>query len=206
MKNIIYLFLLTFICIHSDKSYAQRMGGYAELEVYIPNIRFNYTVSIDGQTISNNTGVYKFQNITPGINEIIISSHRGVLYNGNIEITRSRNTIAEYSKTRGLEIIEVQFIQMQDDVVRFQSQQPIERPMRDRRIYEHYEHRQPHVEMIREVNVMDNRTFEEFRMTIRNQGFSSTKLDIIRNTAINTLFTTNQVASILDELSFESDK
>lgn len=204
--NLINLILTLGLIVFGINLNAQQrqMGGYTELEVYIPNLRNNVTVSIDGQSISNNKGVFKFENITPGVNEIVIAGVRGIMFNGRIEIKNNRKTIAEYSKTRGLEIVEVLYIQMQNnqrnDVVRHIQ------PMRDRRIYEHYEDRNPHIEYRVELNVMDNRTYQDFRATVRNQSFSSTKVDLIRTAVMNNWFTTDQVGGLLDELSFESDK
>ncbi len=202
--NILLITISIFAISNTTKAQQRKMGGYTELEVYVPNLKSNVTVSIDGQTISNNTGVYKFQNVRPGVNNIIISGRRGVMYDGRIEVQNNRNTIAEYSKTRGLEIVEVQFIAMQNNFRRDEVVRP--QPTRDRRVYEHYEDRQPHIEHRIELNIMDNRTYEEFRATLRNQGFSSTKMDLIRTAIINNWFTTDQVSGLMDELSFESDR
>ncbi len=80
-------------------------NGYAEFFLRIPE-HGNYMVSIDNQIISNNTGMFRFFDINPGMNKKIeIRRNNMLIYRGFIPVKRNTRLIADFFTMNGLYLL-----------------------------------------------------------------------------------------------------
>lgn len=56
------------------------------------------------------------------------------------------------------------------------------------------------------IRAMDDRTFDQFRLSLKNETFDNTKLSLAKQVIAENYFTTAQVKQIVQQFSFENNK
>lgn len=189
------LFTVTaLLAISSFFANAQSNFRAAESEFFIeiPQ-RGRFTVSLGDETISSNTGRFRFFNVSYNRLPLVIEVNNQVVLRTEVFVKPAMRSIAVFSRNR-VDIIKDlplanSFLNNWDKCVEDKSNP-------------NYPATQP----FPNIYPMSAESFDRFLQTIKNSPFEKDKLSVIDIGAKNAAFTVNQVGSIIGLFSFSDAK
>lgn len=171
--------------------------GNAEIFLRIPE-NGNFSVEIGDQYIANNAGKFRFFDLNAGRIPISIYENGYLVYRTRINIQNNRRLVLDFFTGKGLYLLDAYPVQNQtygfnewDDV----WNNPYGNNFNNNPNQNFY------------GNVMNERDFTNFLYSLRKSAsFDNSRIDLIQLQMKNTYFTSLQIKSLLNEMSFDKNK
>lgn len=166
--------------------------GYSEVFLRIPE-RGKFTVKIDNQEITNDTGMFRFFDLSPRGQYISIWYGRYLIYRAKIYPQHNTRLVLDFFTQKGLYLLE------EIDLTRLNYNYY---GKRWNRLWNDYYHK----EEIGYVREMDNSAFHRFREMFEKQSFDDDKLRLFRIQKNNLRLHTIEIGDLMKRLSFAKNK
>lgn len=165
--------------------------GYSEVFLRIPENGY-FTVEIGNQMISNNSGKFRFFDLNPGKVLISIYEDGYLIYKTRVNIQKNRRLILDFFTHQGLYLLDSYPVQNQtygfnewDDVWN-----------------------NPYGSFGNNYNTnsMNNAQFTSFLNALKKNSFDDSKLAFVQQQLRSTVFSAQQIKTILETFSFDSER
>lgn len=161
--------------------------GYAEVFIRIPEIG-RFTVRLGDQEITSNTGMFRFFDVETVAQNLRISYGRSLLFSVAIHPQDNIRLVLDYFSQEGLFLLEEVNLINESDVYYGQKWNSV---------WNRYYPKQ---------TGMSPTQFQDFYKAFEREAFDRDKLKFYQAHAVNTAFTTAQIASLLKTMSFDDNK
>lgn len=168
--------------------------GYSEVFVRIPEMGF-YSVEVGNQMMSNDTGKFRFFDLNSGTIPISIYKNGFLVYKTRLNIRNNTRLILDFFSDYGLYLLDSYPVQGQtygfnqwDDVWNNpynNGNMPYGNPG---------------------GNVMAPAVFDQFLVRYKNSSFDGDKINFVKSALRNTMFTAQQIAVLMREISFDKNR
>ncbi|MEC3877554.1 DUF4476 domain-containing protein [Chryseobacterium salviniae] len=164
--------------------------GYSEVFLRIPEQGF-FSVEIGDQFISNNSGKFRFFDLPAGRMPISIYESGYLLYRTTLNVRNNSRLVLDFFTNEGLFLLDSYPVQSYG----FNSWNDV------------WNNPYGNSGNINYPDVMDNQTFQEFMDTMKDRAwFDDKKLAFINQQGRHAMFTSEQIAVLVKELSFDKNK
>ncbi|MDC8104277.1 DUF4476 domain-containing protein [Chryseobacterium sp. PTM-20240506] len=168
--------------------------GYAEVFLRIPELGY-FTVELGDQSISNNSGKYRFFDLQSGRMPISIYDNGFLIYRSTLMLRNNNRMVLDFFTNEGLYLLDS--YPVQDGSYGFNDWNDIwNNPYGN----QSGNWNQP-------GNTMDARTFSQFfEMLQNNEKFDDGKIALINQQMRTSFFTSQQIRDLVKSLSFDKNK
>ncbi|MCX8523326.1 DUF4476 domain-containing protein [Chryseobacterium formosus] len=169
--------------------------GYAEVFLRIPEQGY-FNVELGDQSISNNSGKYRFFDLSSGRVPIAIYDNGYLIYRTTLNIRNNSRLVLDFFTNKGLYLLDSYPIQ--NDYYGFNNWNDV--------------WNNPYANSgnngnINYPNVMDNQTFQQFMSAMKKDAwFDDKKITFINQQGRHAMFTSDQIAVLVKDLSFDKNK
>lgn len=169
--------------------------GYAEVFLRIPEQGY-FNVELGDQSISNNSGKYRFFDLPSGRVPIAIYDNGYLIYRTTLNIRNNSRLVLDFFTNEGLYLLDSYPIQ--NDYYGFNNWNDV--------------WNNPYANSgnngnINYPNVMDNQTFQQFMSAMKKDAwFDDKKIAFINQQGRHAMFTSDQIAVLVKDLSFDKNK
>lgn len=164
--------------------------GYSEVFLRIPEQGF-FSVEIGDQFISNNSGKFRFFDLPAGRMPISIYESGYLLYRTTLNVRNNSRLVLDFFTNEGLFLLDSYPVQSYG----FNSWNDI------------WNNPYGNNGNINYPDVMDNQTFQQFMDTMKDRAwFDDKKMAFINQQGRHAMFTSEQIAVLVKELSFDKNK
>jgi len=164
--------------------------GYSEVFVRIPEQGF-FSVEIDDQFISNNSGKFRFFDLPSGRIPISIYESGYLLYRTTLNVRNNSRLVLDFFTNEGLFLLDSYPVQSYG----FNSWNDV------------WNNSYGNSGNINYPNVMDNQTFQQFMEAMKDRAwFDDKKLAFISQQGRHAMFTSEQISILVKDLSFDKNK
>lgn len=169
--------------------------GYAEVFLRIPEQGY-FNVELGDQSISNNSGKYRFFDLPSGRVPIAIYDNGYLIYRTTLNIRNNSRLVLDFFTNEGLYLLDSYPIQ--NDYYGFNNWNDV--------------WNNPYANSgnngnINYPNVMDNQTFQQFMSAMKKDAwFDDKKIAFINQQGRHAMFTSDQIAILVKDLSFDKNK
>lgn len=169
--------------------------GYAEVFLRIPEQGY-FNVELGDQSISNNSGKYRFFDLSSGRVPIAIYDNGYLIYRTTLNIRNNSRLVLDFFTNEGLYLLDSYPIQ--NDYYGFNNWNDV--------------WNNPYANSgnngnINYPNVMDNQTFQQFMSAMKKDAwFDDKKITFINQQGRHAMFTSDQIAVLVKDLSFDKNK
>jgi len=164
--------------------------GYSEVFVRIPEQGF-FSVEIDDQFISNNSGKFRFFDLPAGRIPISIYESGYLLYRTTLNVRNNSRLVLDFFTNEGLFLLDSYPVQSYG----FNSWNDV------------WNNSYGNSGNINYPNVMDNQTFQQFMDTMKDRAwFDDKKMAFISQQGRHAMFTSEQISILVKDLSFDKNK
>lgn len=163
--------------------------GYSEVFVRIPEMGY-FSVEIGDQMISNASGKFRFFDLGSGRMPIAIYQNGFLIYRTQLNVRNNTRLVLDFFSNYGLYLLDSYPVQGQtygfnqwDDVWN-----------------------NPYSTGNYNGNVMNSAVFGNFLNVYKNSSFDAGKIDFVRSQLRNSQFTSQQIAVLMKEMSFDKNR
>lgn len=171
--------------------------GYSEVFLRIPEQGF-FTIELGDQSISNSSGKFRFFDLPSGRIPLSIYDNGYLLYRTTLNVRNNNRLVLDFFTNKGLFLLDSYPVQSQS--YGFNSwndvwNDPYGNQGNNGNDSGNY------------ANVMDNNTFGQFlEMLHKNARFDDNRLSMINQQTRTTLFTSQQINTLVKEMSFDKNR
>jgi hypothetical protein len=168
--------------------------GYSEVFLRIPEMGY-FTVEIGNQMMSNDSGKFRFFDLNAGKIPLSIYRKGYLVYRTQLNIRNNTRLVLDYFTRNGLYLLDSYPVQNQygfsewDDV------------WNNPYANGNFGNTSPY-----QGNVMNDTTFASFLNAFKNNSFDSNKIDFVQSQLKNTMFTSQQIATLMKMMSFDENR
>ncbi|KIC61532.1 DUF4476 domain-containing protein [Chryseobacterium taiwanense] len=173
--------------------------GYSEVFLRIPEQGY-FSIELGDQTISNNSGKFRFFDLPSGRIPISIYENGYLLYRTTLNVRNNSRLVLDFFTNKGLYLLDSYPVQNQS--YGFSNWNDIwNNPYGNGNQGNNWNSGGNY------ANVMDHNSFSEFlSMLQRNARFDDDRLSMIRQQMRITLFSSQQIQTLVKEMSFDKNK
>lgn len=169
--------------------------GYAEVFLRIPEQGY-FNVELGDQSISNSSGKYRFFDLPSGRVPIAIYDNGYLIYRTTLNIRNNSRLVLDFFTNEGLYLLDSYPIQ--NDYYGFNNWNDV---------WNNPYGNSGNIGNINYPNVMDNQTFQQFMSTMKKDAwFDDKKIAFINQQGRHAMFTSDQIAVLVKDLSFDKNK
>ncbi|GAA5101102.1 hypothetical protein GCM10023210_40290 [Chryseobacterium ginsengisoli] len=171
--------------------------GYSEVFLRIPEQGF-FTIELGDQSISNSSGKFRFFDLPSGRIPLSIYDNGYLLYRTTLDVRNNNRLVLDFFTNKGLFLLDSYPVQSQS--YGFNSwndvwNDPYGNQGNNGNDSGNY------------ADVMDNNTFSQFlEMLHKNARFDDSRLSMINQQTRTTLFTSQQINTLVREMSFDKNR
>ncbi|MFY1046528.1 DUF4476 domain-containing protein [Chryseobacterium sp. GP-SGM7] len=169
--------------------------GYAEVFLRIPEQGY-FSVELGNQVIANNSGKYRFFDLPSGRIPIVIYDNGYLVYRATLNVRNNSRLVLDFFTNEGLYLLDSYPIQ--NDYYGFNNWNDVwNNPYGNSGNYG----------TINYPNVMDQQTFQQFMSAMKKDAwFDDKKIAFINQQGRHAMFTSDQIAVLVKDLSFDKNK
>lgn len=169
--------------------------GYSEVFLRIPEQGF-FSVEVGDQFISNNSGKFRFFDLPSGRIPISIYDNGYLLYKTTLNVRNNSRLVLDFFTDEGLFLLDSYPVKSQS--YGFNNWDDI---------WNNPYGNQGNNESINYPNVMDHHTFQQFMAAMKKEAwFDDKKIGFINQQGRHAMFTSEQIAVLVKDLSFDKNK
>lgn len=169
--------------------------GYAEVFLRIPEQGY-FSVELGDQSISNSSGKYRFFDLPSGRVPIAIYDNGYLIYRTTLNIRNNNRLVLDFFTNEGLYLLDSYPIQ--NDYYGFNNWNDV---------WNNLYGNSGNNGNVNYPNVMDNQTFQQFMSAMKNDAwFDDKKIAFINQQGRHAMFTSDQIAVLVKDLSFDKNK
>ena len=169
--------------------------GYSEVFLRIPEMGY-FAVEIGDQMISNNSGKFRFFDLSSGRMPISIYQNGYLIYRTQIRVQNNSRLVLDFFTNKGLFLLDTYPVQGQ--MYGFNEWDDVWNNPYGNSNGGNYGYNK---------NVMNDQQFGNFiQMLKRNASFDNDKMDMIFSQMSNTMFTSQQVKAMISLMSFDKNR
>lgn len=175
--------------MNTNLSYCWEMtyeAGYAEVFIRIPEMG-RFTINLGDQEISNSNGMFRFFDVRSQTQELSIWQGRRLIYRVTISPRNNTRLVLDFFSQQGLYLLEE---------INLNNVSEVYYGTRWNDVWNNYYGR----------NTMNRSDFEPFFQMFKQQSFDDGKLKFFRIQKNVSAFTTEQIALMMECLSFDSNR
>lgn len=165
--------------------------GYTEVFLRIPE-EGNFLVELGDQTMSNNTGRFRFFDVIAGDVPMTIYQNGFLIYRTHISAQANTRTVLDFFSDRGLFLLGIYPVGNQQYGINDWNS-----------IWNDFYQNQPPVPI---AKVMNDSSFSHFLKSLENNWFDDGKIGFIEQQAKNVDFTARQIKQLLQKLSIDTNR
>lgn len=173
--------------------------GYSEVFLRIPEQGY-FSIELGDQMISNNSGKFRFFDLPSGRIPISIYENGYLLYRTTLNVRNNNRLVLDFFTNKGLYLLDSYPVQNQS--YGFNNWNDIwNNPYGNGNEGNNWNSGGNY------ANVMDNNSFSEFlSMLQKNARFDDSRLSMIRQLMRTTMFSSQQIQTLVKEMSFDKNK
>ena len=169
--------------------------GYAEVFLRIPE-QGNFSVELADQLISNNSGKYRFFDLSSGRIPISIYENGFLMYRTTLNVRNNSRLVLDFFTNEGLYLLDS--YPLQNGYYGFNNWNDI---------WNNPYGNSGNMGNINYPNVMDNQTFQQFLSKMKEDAwFDDKKIIFINQQGRHAMFTSEQISVLVKDLSFDKNK
>ena len=169
--------------------------GYAEVFLRIPE-QGNFSVELADQSISNNSGKYRFFDLPSGRISISIYENGFLMYRTTLNVRNNSRLVLDFFTNEGLYLLDS--YPLQNGYYGFNNWNDI---------WNNPYGNSGNIGNINYPNVMDNQTFQQFLSKMKEDAwFDDKKIIFINQQGRHAMFTSEQISVLVKDLSFDKNK
>jgi hypothetical protein len=184
--------------------------GYSEVFLRIPEYGY-FSVEIGNQMISNDSGKYRFFDLSAGNNNISIYQNGFLIYRTRLNIRNNNRMVLDFFTGKGLYLLDT--YPVQNKTYGFNEWDDIWNNPYNNHNYGNFGNN-PYDNYGNSYGnnygnygmVMDSVSFNQFMNVLKKNTFENSKMDIIKQQSKTGAFTSQQIKSILMSLNYEANK
>ena len=181
-----------------NNTYSYRYDN-AELYLRVLDGGF-YTVQLGNQRISNSSGKFGFVDVGSGRNTLAIYRNGYLVYRINVTMKKNYRMVLDFSQDSGLYMLDHYYVRNQNYAYNNWNSMW-------NNVYSIYG--TPNYGFYGNQSygyVMDNMEFNDFASAVRNNSFDSNKLSLIKQQLKSTMFTAQQIRTLMNMIDFDSNR
>lgn len=169
--------------------------GYAEVFLRIPE-QGNFSVELADQLISNNSGKYRFFDLSSGRIPISIYENGFLMYRTTLNVRNNSRLVLDFFTNEGLYLLDS--YPLQNGYYGFNNWNDI---------WNNPYGNSGNMGNINYPNVMDSQTFQQFFSKMKEDAwFDDKKIIFINQQGRHAMFTSEQISVLVKDLSFDKNK
>lgn len=169
--------------------------GYAEVFLRIPEQGY-FSVELGNQMIANNSGKYRFFDLPSGRIPIAIYDNGYLIYRTTLNIRNNSRLVLDFFTNEGLYLLDSYPIK--NGYYGFNNWNDV---------WNNPYGNSNNINNINYPNVMDNKTFQQFMSAMKKDAwFDDKKMAFINQQGRHAMFTSDQIAVLVKDLSFDKNK